>query len=816
MTLKKRNACHPKEFLMRSNVAEPYASPNVDIQSRRKQPQYEPPRPHTQRPTPQSTRETSKFPLVLAPKEGWLAMPLLAAAVCCVVYSISSVGWVSHTFILYWSAIAGLVVGLGIAKIRRLPQPILHVAACLIGHWLSIWLTSVIAYRVTWGLLIAGIGAVLTDPSRINNSEMVFLFYLSFLSFFLGYFGAWLIYRAHLPWLVVMVYCSILLINLNYVRQDISFVIAIMLATLFLLIARIQLTIQLEYWKSQGLYTDRSWLRGITRRFIQIASALLALTLLSAWALPVLSEPGAGVTFWNNMDNAWTNVTQGHLSLQNPGSILQPYQASTNFFGDQLTIAGSVHLPTGEVLNYTSSDAAPQYLPGFSYDHFDGHTWTSSDLANGQNYDAKALLPNDTSVSYTPVNTSITIIQPPGGTKHYLFGPSQPSTFDVATTLYGDPFVSAWLQQDPLSKGEHYQVTSFISTASPQELSPVPFPQDNPDYWNGDSNLTTLQMFYLQVPNGLSRQVLHTAEQWTQGATDIYDALKMLESHLSDQTQFTYSLDNPPVPNNVDAVSWLLKTHRGYCTYYATAMTMMARLLGIPARMMNGFSHGHLDSQRKVWVVDGSDAHSWVQAYFPGYGWINFDPTPGFALNGSQPAKQPVAKPTPSKPAPTATPASKKKGTPLRLPSDPRSNGGSTSPDVADRQNMLVELSLVALAGSILVLLTAIGRYWWRNLYAGTSFIAGAYWRVCRLASMVGLSPRDWQTPYEYSRSLCQRVPREARPLWRLTELYVRERWAPPHQVPQPVEEHELERSSPRFGRIFLQLLWHKARRRLT
>ncbi|TMD45959.1 MAG: transglutaminase domain-containing protein [Chloroflexi bacterium] len=801
---------------MRSNIVEPYASPNIDIQGQRKQPQYEPPGPVPSSPTLQFTRGTSKFCLVLAPKEGWLAMLLLAAAVCCVVYSISSVGWVSHTFILYWSAIAGLFVGLAIAKIHRLPQPILHVAACLIGHWLSIWLTSAIAYRVFWGLLIAGIGAVLTDPSRVSNSEMVFLFYLSFLSFFLGYFGAWLIYHAHLPWLVALVYCSVLLINLNYVKQNISFVIAIMLAALILLIGRIQLATQLEDWKSQGLYIDRSWLRGITRRFIQIASALLLLALLSAWALPVLSEPSTGVTFWNNIDNAWANVTQGHLSLQNTGSILQPYQTPTNFFGDQLTIAGSVHLPAGEVLHYTSSNPAAQYLPGFSYDHFDGHTWTSSDLANGQNYDARASLPNDTSVSYTPVNTSITIVQPPGGKKHYLFGPSQPSTFDVATTLYGNPFVSAWSQQSPLSKGEHYQVTSFISTASPRDLSPVPFPQDNPDYWSGASNLTTLQLFYLQVPNGLSRQVLHTAEQWTQGATGMYDALKMLESHLSNQTQFTYALDNPPVPDNVDAISWLLKTRHGYCTYYATAMTIMARLLGIPTRVINGFSHGHLDSQRKVWVVDGSDAHSWVQAYFPGYGWINFDPTPGFALNSSQPVTQPAAKPTPSKPAPTATPAHKKKGTPLRPPSDPPTNGGSISSGAANRQNMLVELSLVALAGSILVLLVAIGRYWWRNLYAGSSFVAGAYWRVCRLAGMVGLSPRAWQTPYEFSQALCQRVPREARPLWRLTELFVRERWAPPHQAPQSVEERELQRSSPRIGRIFLQLLWHKARHRLT
>ena len=204
---------------MRSNVAEPtYSSPIFDVRDQRSHPLNTPRLPNAQHPRPQSTAKKSR--LVLAPKEGWLAMLLLAAAVFCVDYSIGAVGWVSHTFILYWSAAAGLCIGLAIAKMQRLPQPILHLAACLSGHWLSIWLTSVIAYHASWGLLIVGIGAVLTDPTRINNSEMVFLFYLCFLSFFLGYFGAWLLYRAHLPWLVALVYCSILLINLNYVKQD--------------------------------------------------------------------------------------------------------------------------------------------------------------------------------------------------------------------------------------------------------------------------------------------------------------------------------------------------------------------------------------------------------------------------------------------------------------------------------------------------------------------------------------------------------------------------------------------------------------------
>jgi hypothetical protein len=196
--------------------------------------------------------------------------------------------------------------------------------------------------------------------------------------------------------------------------------------------------------------------------------------------------------------------------------------------------------------------------------------------------------------------------------------------------------------------------------------------------------------------------------------------------------------------------------------------------------------------------VDGSDAHSWVQAYFPGYGWINFDPTPGFVLNNTQSASSPSVSPTPTKPAPSAT----------QTPVDPSSRATPTSPDATARQNLLLELSLTALAGSILVLLVAIARYWWRNLYSDCSFVAGTYWRLCRLASWVGLSPREWQTPYEFSQMLCRRVPREAKPVWRLTELYVRERWAPPERR-NPIYRVP----TPSFGGMLLGLLWHRTRR---
>jgi transglutaminase-like putative cysteine protease len=794
---------------MRSSVAESRPSGNFETQSPVAVPrsEFRSPRPQHQIAHPAAYRERQRS-FSLAPSEGWLAILLLAIALYSVVFSIISSNWVDNSFILLWSAAAGLLVGLCVAKIQRFPQAILHLAACLTGYWLSIYLTSVLAYHISWLVLLGNLRAVIgggLSPSGAPGSEIVFLFYLTFLSFFLGYFGAWLIYRAHLPWLVALVYCAIMLVNLNYAKQDLSYLLVIMLGALILLIARIQLVNQVNRWINEGLHTDRAWLQEISRRFVQVSSLLMLLILVIAWVLPSLAQPGSGVNFWNGLDNAWNSLTHGQFPLGGQGSLFQPFQPATNFFGDQLSITGSVNLPTGEVLSYTSN-AAPQsqYLEGFTYDRFDGHTWTSSASNQSQQFPASAQLPLETISNFNQVTTTVNIVQPPEGTKHYIFAPARPASFNVRTALYGNGIIAAWTQQGPLTQGERYRVISDIPTATAQDLSTVLFPQDSQNLWSNDSNFPIVQQYYLQKPTDLPPSVRNTALQWTRETTNVYDAMRALEAHLSDPTQFTYSVENQPVPGNVDAVAWLLQTHKGYCTYYASAMTIMARLLGIPARIVNGFSQGQYDSQHKVWVVNGSDAHSWVQVYFPGFGWINFDPTPGFSLNGASSTRP---KPTsgqsqpPTSPHPTPTAGHQKTGPQHKqTPGSTGSGAGINSPGAQVSQELFLGLSLLILATSILIFAFALFN-WYKERWLNTAATVAStmFWRVCRLASWAGLPPRGWQTPYEYNRVLSRHFPRAATPLRRVTDLFVRERWAAPHELPGAAEEQALEKLWPQL-----------------
>ncbi len=770
----------------------------------------------------------------ITPNEGWFVLVLLAVAVYCVTFSVVAVEWVEHSMILLFSPIVGLLVGLIVAKIPRMPQSLLHLGACLLGHWLSILLTSVFAFHVSWLLLLGLLRSVIvggvlgSNMVPPNGTEMVFFFYLSFLCFFLGYFGSWLIYRAHLPWLVGFVYCSITLVNLNYAKQDLTLLFVVLLSALLLLIARTQLTAQIAQWQHEGLYTDRTWTRGITLRCMQGASVLTLVVILLGPLLPIVDQAQSGRAFWDRLSNAWTNILNGHISLQNPGSLLQSYQPPTNFFGDQLTIAGSVHLPTGEVLTYTSSNG-PQYLEGFTYNVFDGHTWTSTLSTNdSHSYEPNVHLPIDVMRDdYVQVRTAVTIVHSPESIKHYIFGPAQPIGFDVATATYMDNIsdgtggttgtTGMWTQQSPLTVGEQYHVTSIQPPAVTQ-TSPyykdVPLPTDNTDYWD-KYNYGVLKQVYMQVPKDLSTNEQKILLQWTSGAKDTYTALKMLEAHLSDVNQFTYSLDNVPVPNNVDSVDWLLQTRKGYCTYYASAMSIMARQLGIPTRVVSGFSHGHFDARRKLWVVQGDDAHSWVQAYLPTYGWVSFDPTPGFSLAVARGVKPPpVVTPAPTKAVPTVTPG--KVTPPATPPKKPpihvtRPGTASTVPPI--NTSLLLWLASIVFVLSLLFFLAALGRYWWRGLYQNSTFIAGMYWRVCYLARFMGLGPRAWQTPYEYSNVLIRQAPQGESTFRHLTELFVRDRWAAPYQAPQPDEQQDAEQLWPSLWRIMGRLFFRKIKK---
>ena len=130
---------------------------------------------------------------------------------------------------------------------------------------------------------------------------------------------------------------------------------------------------------------------------------------------------------------------------------------------------------------------------------------------------------------------------------------------------------------------------------------------------------------YLQLPDELPEQVKNLALQITEGLSTPYDKVKAIENYLR---TYPYSLEIPPPPSTGDISAYFLfELKRGYCDYYATTMTVLARAAGIPARFVVGYASGVFNPDEGRTIITEADAHSWVEVYFPGVGWIEFEPT---------------------------------------------------------------------------------------------------------------------------------------------------------------------------------------------
>ncbi len=213
-----------------------------------------------------------------------------------------------------------------------------------------------------------------------------------------------------------------------------------------------------------------------------------------------------------------------------------------------------------------------------------------------------------------------------------------------------------------------------ISTATPAQLEAAG--TNYPSWVLPDTSLPPLGNF-LQAS-----QVAADALAMSNGAANPYLAAINIQNSL--RAEEIYTLDPPKAPAGEWPIVYFLdQSHRGYCQYFASAMGAMLRTLGIPARLVNGFGPGQ-EGQLKngQWLITEADAHTWVQVYFPHYGWVNFEPTPDgfYQPTGAAAQIAPVAIPPASglvhHPGVRSVPASGKVSGPrLRSPARPLSSG---------------------------------------------------------------------------------------------------------------------------------------------
>ncbi len=265
------------------------------------------------------------------------------------------------------------------------------------------------------------------------------------------------------------------------------------------------------------------------------------------------------------------------------------------------------------------SSAGPAYWRLYALDAFDGTTWSSTDPRaeeRGQVLGSDALLPTQPfPTSSETLVQRYEVLRDIGDPWLPMAHPAESVTVPLSEIRYQEDLASA-VVDGGLDEGLEYTVTSRIVAPTGQELDAVEF-QPPAEYGR-----------YTLVPATVDLRVRDIALRWALDAgspASPYRQVLAIEQHL--RTEFEYTLDVEPASDADALLEFLRVSRRGFCQQFATAMAILVRELGYPARVAVGYREGTANGN--TYLVQSKEAHAWVEVYFEGYGWLPFEPTPG-------------------------------------------------------------------------------------------------------------------------------------------------------------------------------------------
>ena len=701
------------------------------------------------------------------PAEGWTSVALLVGMGLTFGWSMDDARWVlgrgELTDYLPWAVALGILwsfVAASAGWSRRLSHGLGALFAALIvplivgsslvdpgNRSLHDWYTATASATVQAYLDLTWRGHALTQ--QYGHYVLI----LGLLTWATGQFAGYAMFRHRRPTTAVAALGIALLLNMSITIQDqLPFLVIFSLAGLLFLI-RVNAVHEQDDWIRQRLGDPRSfgslYLRG---GIAFVAVAVAGSLFLTAGAS---SAPLAGA--WSGVDQTLINFgtqLQRYLPVGGPGTRITGLA-----FGSNAPVTGRWVTDVTPALQITvpRGDHHPYYWRAVAYDHFDntGWSWTHETTAE-RAVSAGVLDTTQQGRDRASVLRQVTFaVQQLGFRGATVFSPGSPGKVDrrSSLTLIEGKYFGAL---DLAGGTSHYRVTSLVAQTAdddPGGLTENKLRAASTDYPAEIANL------YLDVPPGSigpDMQALRTKIDGLSVSRNPYDLAQATVNYLR-SSAFAYTTDITDINCGTRSVAeCFAHFKRGYCQYYATTMAMLMRMEGIPSRFVQGFLPGDRDPFTGIELIRFSGSHAWVEVFFPGYGWITFDPTGGgIGRLTSLPAGAvvPAALVTP---APSRVISEDEPLDPLPVP------GGDISPDASN--GVATPGAPIAL-GALLLLIVGVSAAFiaWRrspDILVGPDAV---YSSVARLASRVGVGPRPAETVYEYTSALAQLMP-AARP----------------------------------------------------
>jgi transglutaminase-like putative cysteine protease len=448
-----------------------------------------------------------------------------------------------------------------------------------------------------------------------SRDGLIFVIQTSAIFWLLGYTAAWYTFRKPRVWRVVVPTGLVLLSVVYYYAgpRPLSLYLAIYVLLALVYVARTHLVAQEKVWRAASVRYER----GLRFSFLRAGFLASLLALIIAWSLPTLTANAAVNDALSGTRGPWREFQDNWTRLF---SALRSYGTATSDpYQDTLILGGPRSVGNSPIMDVHVPRQLPYiYWQAIALDTYDNGGWFLTE------YDSNLHFPDD-GVLNTPFTMSREVITQtvvnylPNSSFLYgapeVIGSNRQMFVDAITDDQGSTVISAIRSRFVLRQGDTYQVISRVSTVDAQSLRAA-----STDYpaWVTDT--------YLQLPETITPETRELAEELAAPYSNAYDKAVVIQNYLREN--ITYNDQIAAAPDGVDPVHHtLFVSQEGYCTYYASAMAVMLRSQGIPARIVNGYAQGDYDDASGSYRVRASNAHTWVEAYFPEYGWIQFEPT---------------------------------------------------------------------------------------------------------------------------------------------------------------------------------------------
>ncbi|MBK6768698.1 MAG: DUF4129 domain-containing protein [Ardenticatenales bacterium] len=715
-----------------------------------------------------------------------MSIILVGCMQLCLAWSIENAGWVPGLTILTPVVLGGVAVGAVLSAWRWMPVLVAHGWSAVIGTACTFYLATGLVSD--YQSAPAGFDALpLTDrlayvrnlylawpnvarsgmPLTSDQSDMMALFFtitMALLLWLLAYICTWFAERyiswsgAVLPSGFALVF-SLYSARLNGYAAYIGF----FMLCAFLLAARTHIALRLERWQAERIHHGS----GMEFDFLRDSLVVAAVAIAVAFVLPGRIQSAV----LRDLPATWSAMSERTRKLSGRyfPNLNYPIRGEGNSFGNAMPLTGSIELGSQPVFDVEldgQNGVPARYFRMAVFDTWDGQGWRRTP---DNQRTATALEPvGDAWAASRAVTQTVRTLKP-GVTQLYAL--AAPDRFDIPTTLEvaaSGRDVLAIESGTALPQGGQYSVWSNLSAASTSELQGAERAGD-PDW---------VAARYLQLPESVPQRVRDLAVSIAGEEPTRWDKAKAIESYLRRSMRYTETIPDPP--RGQDKADWFLfDIQQGYCDYYSTSFVVLARSLGIPARLAAGYAGGEQLGTGTARRLHDFDAHTWPEVFFADYGWIEFEPTaneqaldrPATADDARQLASQ----------APPASGDSARPPEDLLPEEDQRPPAAEQSPERGQSAALAAKgfgrwwplLAVITVVAAI----AAGGRWWWQRPLAGMSAAERSYGRVVRVARWLGVGPTRAETPSEYSRRLSRKIPEADEEISTITRAYVAERF---------------------------------------